>query len=160
MTRLFFFFFFQAEDGIRDYKVTGVQTCALPICRSAGGVRARRGSVDAALRVGGRQGAPPQDGARGGAQRAAERHRGEDRRLGERARVAHHARAAVRRRRGARDPADGDRVPARAAARSARAALRLRRSEEHTSELQSPCNLVCRLLLEKKKDGKREWQQW
>src|SRR5256885_11751782 len=26
-----------------------------------------------------------------------------------------------------------------------------RRSEEHTSELQSPCNLVCRLLLEKKK---------
>src|SRR2546426_9310869 len=30
-------------------------------------------------------------------------------------------------------------------------ALRLERSEEHTSELQSPCNLVCRLLLEKKK---------
>src|SRR5256885_3274508 len=29
--------------------------------------------------------------------------------------------------------------------------LRRRRSEEHTSELQSPCNLVCRLLLEKKK---------
>src|SRR5256885_9697292 len=28
---------------------------------------------------------------------------------------------------------------------------RLGRSEEHTSELQSPCNLVCRLLLEKKK---------
>ena len=27
-----FFFFFQAEDGIRDYDVTGVQTCALPIC--------------------------------------------------------------------------------------------------------------------------------
>src|SRR6201993_3662060 len=27
------------------------------------------------------------------------------------------------------------------------------RSEEHTSELQSPCNLVCRLLLEKKKNG-------
>src|SRR5205807_7296227 len=26
-------FFFQAEDGIRDYKVTGVQTCALPIFR-------------------------------------------------------------------------------------------------------------------------------
>src|SRR5256885_7531201 len=33
-TRLrIFFFFFQAEDGIRDYKVTGVQTCALPISR-------------------------------------------------------------------------------------------------------------------------------
>src|SRR6266850_4363414 len=28
---MIFFFFFQAEDGIRDYKVTGVQTCALPI---------------------------------------------------------------------------------------------------------------------------------
>src|SRR5688500_19961817 len=28
------------------------------------------------------------------------------------------------------------------------------RSEEHTSELQSPCNLVCRLLLEKQKDDK------
>src|SRR5215204_1107778 len=27
-----FFFFFQAEDGIRDHCVTGVQTCALPIC--------------------------------------------------------------------------------------------------------------------------------
>src|SRR5256885_8202332 len=30
-SHLFCFFFFQAEDGIRDYKVTGVQTCALPI---------------------------------------------------------------------------------------------------------------------------------
>src|SRR6266853_4464326 len=28
-----FFFFFQAEDGIRDLTVTGVQTCALPICK-------------------------------------------------------------------------------------------------------------------------------
>src|SRR3712207_411279 len=28
-----FFFFFQAEDGIRDIGVTGVQTCALPICK-------------------------------------------------------------------------------------------------------------------------------
>src|SRR2546422_6238586 len=31
MSILFFFFFFQAEDGIRDVAVTGVQTCALPI---------------------------------------------------------------------------------------------------------------------------------
>src|ERR1022692_5108183 len=31
MSELGFFLFFQAEDGIRDYKVTGVQTCALPI---------------------------------------------------------------------------------------------------------------------------------
>src|SRR5437016_3302600 len=29
------FFFFQAEDGIRDWSVTGVQTCALPIWTSA-----------------------------------------------------------------------------------------------------------------------------
>src|SRR5256886_8389189 len=32
------FFFFQAEDGIRDLTVTGVQTCALPICSFAVGV--------------------------------------------------------------------------------------------------------------------------
>src|SRR5207237_1885985 len=31
-----FFFFFQAEDGIRDSSVTGVQTCALPISRPHG----------------------------------------------------------------------------------------------------------------------------
>ena len=38
--RCVFVFFFQAEDGIRDYDVTGVQTCALPIwCRSAGSSR-------------------------------------------------------------------------------------------------------------------------
>src|SRR5688500_19345548 len=37
-------FFFQAEDGIRDYKVTGVQTCALPISarRSSPGWRSKR----------------------------------------------------------------------------------------------------------------------
>src|SRR5256885_6365674 len=38
------------------------------------------------------------------------------------------------------------------ARRPAAAPARLARSEEHTSELQSPCNLVCRLLLEKKKN--------
>src|SRR3712207_7666446 len=36
----FFFFFFQAEDGIRDIGVTGVQTCALPILAAAGSVGA------------------------------------------------------------------------------------------------------------------------
>src|SRR5437773_1305563 len=34
----FFFFFFQAEDGIRDRDVTGVQTCALPICAEVRGM--------------------------------------------------------------------------------------------------------------------------
>src|SRR2546426_7950582 len=97
------FFFFQAEDGIRDYKVTGVQTCALPISplepimkfgintflftspftnRSIKLFKQFKqwgfDSVELAIE----------------------------------------------------DPS---------------------RSEEHTSELQSPCNLVCRLLLEKKK---------
>src|SRR5688572_32487231 len=70
-------FFFQAEDGIRDLTVTGVQTCALPIY-------------------------PP----------------GRPRRARDRCRAGHR-------------PGD--------------------RSEEHTSELQSQSNLVCRLLLEKKK---------
>src|SRR5256885_6822879 len=40
----------------------------------------------------------------------------------------------------------------RAAARPGAATGEPQRSEEHTSELQSPCNLVCRLLLEKKKN--------
>src|SRR3989475_5211899 len=37
VNRVVVFFFFQAEDGIRDLTVTGVQTCALPIC--CGGTR-------------------------------------------------------------------------------------------------------------------------
>src|SRR2546426_7231789 len=51
------FFFFQAEDGIRDYKVTGVQTCALPIYTLSaavelvrtGGAHARAGPRQAVL---------------------------------------------------------------------------------------------------------------
>src|SRR2546426_7409473 len=59
---------------------------------------------------------------------------------------------------GPRDPGrEGGAVARRRAARRAvPACLRHRtdhRSEEHTSELQSPCNLVCRLLLEKKKES-------
>src|SRR5256886_9218268 len=38
------FFFFQAEDGIRDLTVTGVQTCALPISRSPSTGESRIGS--------------------------------------------------------------------------------------------------------------------
>src|SRR5256885_8750912 len=45
---------------------------------------------------------------------------------------------------------DADEVARAHAAAGAHKALEAR-SEEHTSELQSPCNLVCRLLLEKKK---------
>src|SRR6266850_7448911 len=55
---IFYFFFFQAEDGIRDYKVTGVQTCALPICAAndieAIAVEAREiASVEPALAIDG-----------------------------------------------------------------------------------------------------------
>src|SRR2546426_4986982 len=93
-----FVFFFQAEDGIRDYKVTGVQTCALPICSRVIALMLPRGA--------------------------------QSRRLGGIWRLLQHIPAA-----GPESRAEGGES----------------RSEEHTSELQSPCNLVCRLLLEKKK---------
>src|SRR2546425_12942110 len=54
-------FFFQAEDGIRDKLVTGVQTCALPICSG------RAGRADHPRHRGGRS--PAGDGARGRAAR-------------------------------------------------------------------------------------------
>src|SRR5439155_13406300 len=65
-----FFFFFQAEDGIRDGHVTGVQTCALPISpRSA---------------LGSRAGAPPPRGIRRARRRAVKDkdNRSEERRVG------------------------------------------------------------------------------
>src|SRR5256885_7483600 len=98
----YFFFFFQAEDGIRDYKVTGVQTCALPISLQVTRPLADRGELALA-----------ELDARGGDILLQVRHR--------------------------RGAGDGQHHRGR------------QRSEEHTSELQSPCNLVCRLLLEKKK---------
>src|SRR2546426_6345849 len=45
---------------------------------------------------------------------------------------------------------------ARSAASGMQEKMARARSEEHTSELQSPCNLVCRLLLEKKKTMQQE----
>src|SRR5438093_11950708 len=50
-------FFFQAEDGIRDWSVTGVQTCALPISEPrppARAVRGRHGDHPRTARAGGR----------------------------------------------------------------------------------------------------------
>src|SRR5256885_8144255 len=44
-------FLFQAEDGIRDYKVTGVQTCALPILRQFQGTRVAAGDGQKADRI-------------------------------------------------------------------------------------------------------------
>src|SRR5690606_40795716 len=93
------FFFFQAEDGIRDFHVTGVQTCALPIS-----TRSKQ-----ALRT-------------------------------PRPRSEHHDSAKNRRARSPFVPANPRYAPGR--------------SEEHTSELQSRENLVCRLLLEKKKNSR------
>src|SRR5256885_4008275 len=113
-------FFFQAEDGIRDYKVTGVQTCALPIYRARPYAGRLRG-VPAAGAWRGCRGPGCRQRAGPGLRCL------RDPRLG---RGLHH---------------HGGRLPARAAGP---------RSEEHTSELQSPCNLVCRLLLEKKKKKK------
>src|SRR5256885_10209858 len=100
------FFFFQAEDGIRDYKVTGVQTCALPIL-----VPTRAAMV---LAVVGFVAAP---------------------------RAAVHPNVLLI----TLDTTRADRMGFLGSTRGLTP-----RSEEHTSELQSPCNLVCRLLLEKK----------
>src|SRR2546430_11598268 len=85
------FFFFQAEDGIRDLTVTGVQTCALPIYIEARETQIRKKSN---LQI----------------------------------RSIWSWIALIQDNRGC-----------------------VWRSEEHTSELQSQSNLVCRLLLEKKK---------
>src|SRR5256885_13081935 len=82
-------FFFQAEDGIRDYKVTGVQTCALPIsagvagrdyrvCDDAELARLRRANRARVELAGGAGRAP--DGRAG---RGAGRERSEERRVGE-----------------------------------------------------------------------------
>src|SRR3989475_5040265 len=108
VTRVFvFFFFFQAEDGIRDLTVTGVQTCALPISSRRISPRPRRRASAAICCA-----SSSPTAARG----SHSIHRGS---------------------------------PAAPSGRWSRP--RRRRSEEHTSELQSQSNLVCRLLLEKKK---------
>src|SRR5207302_3007121 len=62
---VFSFFFFQAEDGIRDFHVTGVQTCALPIC-----LRARPGRTTSASVNGTGRPAGSSQAARQGEKRA------------------------------------------------------------------------------------------
>src|SRR5256886_8511980 len=112
--KCFLVFFFQAEDGIRDLTVTGVQTCDLPIC----------------------------DGAR---QEALEGQQHVERQLDEYGlEVGHDLRPG----RGQSELESVERHH-----RAGQGELwRPDRSEEHTSELQSQSNLVCRLLLEKKKN--------
>src|SRR2546426_9364929 len=60
---------------------------------------------------------------------------------------------------GAEGARAGDRRPDGREPLQGHGAQRTARSEEHTSELQSPCNLVCRLLLEKKKRKTRTTQR-
>src|SRR5256885_9545769 len=109
-----FFFFFQAEDGIRDYKVTGVQTCALPIH-----LQLRPGTNVAMITS-----------------------------------LAHVivtegwlAEDYIAERCDAKSFAQWKEFVARPENSPEAMAEVTGRSEEHTSELQSPCNLVCRLLL-------------
>src|SRR5262249_59517825 len=78
-------FFFQAEDGIRDWSVTGVQTCALPISAPATRCpRARRDVVRAAAPRSHRgvPARPRGQGARGSARGAPAVTRSEERRVG------------------------------------------------------------------------------
>src|SRR5699024_11223765 len=104
------FFFFQAEDGIRDRNVTGVQTCALPIFILGGGYLLIVNSALAAVTI-----------------------------VGIVAGVLFAFGIWV-----------NVRVGRRVRNRPVVGARRRLRSEEHTSELQSRFDLVCRLLLEKK----------
>src|SRR5258707_7506062 len=86
------FFFFQAEDGIRDIGVTGVQTCALPISSSARPNSPQRPPPDGACVVlrtvrtrGGSPGRPSRSRRRRARRRAAtarRRSRSEERRVG------------------------------------------------------------------------------
>src|SRR2546430_7610093 len=102
-----YFFFFQAEDGIRDLTVTGVQTCALPISNAANPIV-----------VGGANGVPQTTLTTDSTRDV-------------------NARVGVL----GFTPTGLNTVTQNGHSRS----------EEHTSELQSQSNLVCRLLLEKKK---------
>src|SRR3989475_2001830 len=152
-------FFFQAEDGIRDLTVTGVQTCALPIYRQvarAGLLQAvpvdpeqavTRQLLEGKCRIEKQHGRErsPREGGR--AVEIDDRRRGVVRRRWRLVQILldhlHHV---------LREPehAVAD-VKQRVLVRGRR------RSEEHTSELQSQSNLVCRLLLEKKKKATQCW---
>src|SRR3712207_8385128 len=80
------FFFFQAEDGIRDIGVTGVQTCALPISAKLGTALRLMDRIASRMKNPGLTGRPRGRGRRGGSWR---RHpwRSEERRVGEDGRV-------------------------------------------------------------------------
>src|SRR2546430_5344778 len=131
-------FFFQAEDGIRDLTVTGVQTCALPISPREGGPRHPRrlaaGNPELWLEVG-----PVDDEREVDVHASRSLHTSATGSCVERA-----DRPDVRPvEQVVLDPNDS------VVGLVCPAGLRVERSVEHTSELQSQSNLVCRLLLEK-----------
>src|SRR5204863_6434890 len=109
------YFFFQAEDGIRDLYVTGVQTCALPICRPNTSWMPATSMRDCWLEAG--ETMPLRWKGRSALCRSGQRKLNK---------------------------------PTSSATSSSTGSTS--RSEEHTSELQSRRDLVCRLLLEKKKE--------
>src|SRR2546427_2963822 len=148
MLAVLLFFFFQAEDGIRDLTVTGVQTCALPISNvwSASPTAASSPSASS-----------PAHSAAAPATRAPPSVNAASVRVTVPARVrgygVRNAPGDATSRTGFGPAQRGGRSPERAARRAPSTARALPpRSEEHTSELQSQSNLVCRLLLEKKKN--------
>src|SRR5438034_11805926 len=77
----FYFFFFQAEDGIRDHCVTGVQTCALPICAGRDAAEEHAGAIDRYRRAARSARARDRDPRRQAALRVRDR-RSEERRVG------------------------------------------------------------------------------
>src|SRR5207253_3715041 len=121
-------FFFQAEDGIRDGHVTGVQTCALPIYRTFASRFLCATCVLVKLAAGERS-----DGLR-----HRERLRMKCSNVSTLADIARARKSGG----GCRDARKGGLLAPERDAED--------RSEEHTSELQSRGHLVCRLLLEKK----------
>src|SRR5256885_12601583 len=114
------FFFFQAEDGIRDYKVTGVQTCALPIYYAL--LSARSATV-------------ANSDSRTDMKRWRASWQGQWQQLGTALADELQLMASYQK----SDP--------REIVTETRIGLPYR-SGEHTAELQSTCKLVCRLLLE------------
>src|SRR2546429_2077959 len=120
---MLFCFFFQAEDGIRDVAVTGVQTCALPISRAPEKRSRKKGS-------GSRQ------------TRHASFPRRKSKKPGRRDPTPRFAESI--------QPVPGVLPFCISSGWPHPDDLSSKRSEEHTSELQSRLHLVCRLLLEKK----------
>src|SRR3989449_3026204 len=147
-----FFFFFQAEDGIRDVAVTGVQTCALPISRSAlstiAGNAASEDRDANAMACAGAQYDTNADADIGPARIPSGYKRSATAATVSATTSAIYAMTAP----AATSPSrDASGTASAKTPIGANLRIQTTRSEEHTSELQSRLHLVCRLLLEKKK---------